>query len=130
MFTEQRQALEIVGIRDQLSPSTKLSCDEMGVILPDDNDQDAAPIPSIYWNAAGAMYAYLVGHMTVMGYDILGESQLAGSPPIPQWDIPEAQYPSVTLVRCMHPCGGTYGRAGELDERGRHSAVLGAEAAD
>ena len=70
----------------------------MGVILPDDNDQDAAPIPSIYWNAAGAMYAYLVGHMSVMGYDILGESQLAGSPPIPQWDIPYAQYPSVTLV--------------------------------
>ena len=25
----------------------------------------AAPIPSIYWNAAGAMYAYLVGQMTV-----------------------------------------------------------------
>ena len=44
------------------------------------------------------MYAYLVGQMTVLGYDILGESQLAGSPPIPQWDVPDAQYPSVTLV--------------------------------
>ena len=93
------QAQQIVDIRDQLSPDTKLSCDEMGVVLPNDNDQDAAPIPSIYWNAAAAFFAYTVGHMSVMGYDILGESQLAGSPPIPQWDIPEAQFPSVTLVR-------------------------------
>ena len=44
------------------------------------------------------MYAYLVGQMTVMGYDILGESQLAGSPPIPLWDIPDAQFPEVTMV--------------------------------
>lgn len=33
------------------------------------------------------MYAYLFGNMAVMGYDVLGESQLAGSPPIPEWDI-------------------------------------------
>lgn len=92
------EAQNIVDIRDALSPLTKLSCDEMGVVLPDDNDNNAVPIPSIYWNAAGAMYAYLVGQMTVLGYDILGASQLAGSPPIPEWDIPDAQFPSVTLV--------------------------------
>jgi hypothetical protein len=32
------QAAQVVAIRDALSPDTKLSCDEMGVILPDDND--------------------------------------------------------------------------------------------
>jgi len=30
--------------------------------------------------------------------DVVGESQLVGSPPIPEWQIPEAQYPSVSLL--------------------------------
>ena len=33
-----------------------------------------------------------------LALQILGASQLAGSPPIPEWDIPQAQYPSVALV--------------------------------
>jgi len=72
--------------------------DEMGVILPDDNSQTAPVPPPIYWNAAGAMYAYLFGKMTPMGYDVLGESQLVGTPPIPQWGIPDAQFPSVSML--------------------------------
>jgi len=70
----------------------------MGVILPNDNDANAPVPPSVYWNAAGSMYAYLFGNMAQMGYDVLGESQLAGSPPIPQWGIPEAQFPSVSML--------------------------------
>ena len=55
------------SIRDSLSPTTKLDVDEMGVILPDDNDPSAAMFPLVYWNAAGAMYAYLFGKLAVEG---------------------------------------------------------------
>jgi len=70
----------------------------MGVILPDDNDPNAVVPPPIYWNAAGGMYATLFGELSQMGFDVLGESQLMGSPPIPQWDIPDAQFPSVSML--------------------------------
>jgi len=68
------------------------------VILPDDNDSNAPVPPPIYWNAAGAMFAYLFGKMAVLGYDVLGESQFAGCPAIPEWDIHDAQFPSVSLL--------------------------------
>jgi hypothetical protein len=77
------------------------------------------------------MYAYLVGHMTVMGYDILGESQLAGSPPIPEWDIPDAQFPEVTLV-CWQIFSDRMNfrtSSGELDDWRWHGSLLGAQAA-
>ena len=68
--------------------------------------------------AAGGMYAYLFGEMSKMGYDILGESQLVGSPPIPEWDIPDAQFSGVSMLNwttgrkniyicvCMFECEG------------------------
>ncbi|EDQ87299.1 uncharacterized protein MONBRDRAFT_27352, partial [Monosiga brevicollis MX1] len=93
-----QEVVQIAAARDQLNPMTALSCNEMGVILPNDNDPTAAIPPQIYFVAAGAMYAYLVPHMTKLGVNVLGASQLAGSPPIPEWDIPDPQYPSVTLV--------------------------------
>jgi len=77
---------------------TKIDCDEMGVILPDDNDAAAPVPPMIYWNAAGAMYAYLFGKMAPLGYDTLGESQFAGCPVISKWNIHDAQFPSVSMV--------------------------------
>eukprot|EP00056_Hartaetosiga_gracilis_P008820 m.126720 g.126720 ORF g.126720 m.126720 type:complete len:616 (+) comp12997_c0_seq10:1643-3490(+) len=91
-------AKQIAAVRASLSPATKISCDEMGVILPDDNVPAPVPFPKIYWNAAGAMYAYLVGELTKIGFEVLGQSQLAGTPPQPQWDIHESQYPSVSLL--------------------------------
>ena len=39
------------------------------------------------------MYAYLYGRLVVLGVDVLGHSQLAGSPKIPEWGIPLPQYP-------------------------------------
>eukprot|EP00055_Hartaetosiga_balthica_P009775 m.39890 g.39890 ORF g.39890 m.39890 type:complete len:643 (-) comp6894_c0_seq2:1647-3575(-) len=92
------QAHQIASVRASLSPGTKISCDEMGVILPDDNVASPVPFPKVYWNAAGAMYAYLVGELTKVGFEVLGQSQLAGTPPQPQWDIHESQYPSVSLL--------------------------------
>lgn len=69
--------MPFIATRDALSPGTLLDADEVGVILPDDNDAvwtSAAPgFPNTYWNAAGAMYAYAYGKVSVVGLDILGE---------------------------------------------------------
>lgn len=83
-------------IRKSLAPHTKTDIDEIGllhsllitftdmrmtgVILPDDNVENPVPIPEPYWNAAGGMYAYLVGQLSLLGIDVLGESQLVGYP--------------------------------------------------
>ena len=56
----------ILAIRDRLSPQTKIDTDELGVILPTDGLEIRASkalpdhIPHRYWNAAGALYGYLV----------------------------------------------------------------------
>ena len=82
-------------IRDRLSPETKTDTDELGVILPNDNNQvaDASgyvpSIPKGYWNAAGALYAYLYVNLAKLGVDVIGESQLVGYP---------SQYPSVSMI--------------------------------
>lgn len=84
----------IEAIRKRLSPETKTTIDELGVISADDNAQGepghiAKPIENSYWNLAGAMYAYLFGEMTKIGIDVAGESQLVGFP---------SQFPSVSMV--------------------------------
>jgi Glycosyl hydrolases family 39 len=85
----------IDAIRQRLSPQTKTDTDELGVILTSDEaeiaDGKAHPdkIPSLYWNAAGALYAYLYGALAKQGIDVIGESQLVGYP---------SQFPSVTMI--------------------------------
>jgi hypothetical protein len=84
----------VEAIRKRLSPETKTTIDELGVISADDAAQEepghvAKPIEDSYWNLAGAMYAYLFGEMTKMGIDVAGESQLVGFP---------TQFPSVSMV--------------------------------
>ena len=81
-------------IRQRLSPETKTTLDEIGAISADDLVQGEGghvtrPIPSSYWNLAGATYAYLFGELTRMGVDVVGESQLVGYP---------TQFPSVSMV--------------------------------
>jgi len=83
----EKIAIPAMQVRDKLSPSTKIDLDEIGVILPDDNGEFPVAIPSSYWHAAGAMYAYIVGKLSLVGVDVLGESQLVGFP---------TQFPSVT----------------------------------
>jgi len=85
----------IIAIRNELSPETRLDSDEMGVILPDDNNPNAPQFPRIYWNAAAALYAYLFGNLALKGVDVLGESQLVG---YPQLGRLEHQFPSVALL--------------------------------
>jgi Glycosyl hydrolases family 39 len=85
----------ILAIRDRLSPETKIDTDELGVILPTDSIEIKASkampdhIPHRYWNAAGALYAYLFVELSKLGVDVIGESQLVGYP---------SQFPSVSMM--------------------------------
>lgn len=77
-------------IRKRLSPNTKTDLDELGAILPTDNQPgDDAPIHSAYWNIVSSMYADLYVQLAKMGIDVVGESQLVGYP---------TQYPSVSMM--------------------------------
>lgn len=90
-----------VPFRDSTAPDIKLDLDELGVILPGDNNPGQplnATIPRPYWNAAGSMYAYLYMNLAPAGVDVLGHSQLAGNPNISEYGIPLPQYPSVSLI--------------------------------
>ncbi|KAJ6595154.1 glycoside hydrolase superfamily [Mycena vulgaris] len=87
-FISTVQSIET--IRTSLSPSTKTFVNELGVILPNDNDANRPPIPDNYWNAAGALYAYLYLELAKLGLDgTAGESQLVGY---------ITQFPSVTEI--------------------------------
>ncbi len=94
-FDQADRFLSTVGyieqIRKRLSPATRTDTDELGVILPTDNTPNDAKIaiPALYWNAAGALYAYLYIELAKQGIDVIGESQLVGYP---------SQYPSVTMI--------------------------------
>jgi hypothetical protein len=84
----------VEAIRKRLSPATKTTIDELGVISADDVAQGepghiAKPISNSYWNLAAALYAYLFAELTRIGVDVAGESQLVGFP---------TQFPSVSMV--------------------------------
>lgn len=102
-------------------PNALMDADEVGVILPDDNDAQwtstAPGFPALYWNAAAAMFAYEFGLSASIGLDVLGESQLIGYPSIPfsrgppingPWTAPP-QYPSVSILSW----GGAFGNQGD-----------------
>lgn len=82
---------QIEAIRLRLSPATQTTIDELGVILPDDNGTDDPDkrISPIYWNAAGALYAYLYAELSKLGIEFVGESQLVGY---------RTQFPSVSMI--------------------------------
>lgn len=69
---------QIEEIRKILSPETRTTIDELGVILPDDNTPGAPQFPMIYWNAAAALYAYAWAKISRQRIDIVGHSQLVG----------------------------------------------------
>lgn len=88
----------IIQIRDTLSPSTKLALNEAGVIPPNDNDIHAEELPPIYFNMAAAFYTVLYSELSIKGIDIVGSSQYCGCPSIPKWNIPDRQYPGVSMT--------------------------------
>jgi len=84
----------VESIRKRLSPETRATIDETGSILPTDWHPDTPydpgpPIPAVYWNASGALFAYVYIEAAKLDIDIVGESQLVGFP---------SQFPSVTMV--------------------------------
>ncbi len=84
----------VEAIRKRLAPATRTMINEVGIIAADDSGQTdshhvAQPIPDLYWNLAGAEYAYLFAELTRIGIDVVGESQLVGYP---------TQFPSVSMV--------------------------------
>jgi hypothetical protein len=80
----------VEAIRKRLSPETRTTLDELGVILPTDNTAvDKVPPPAAYWNLAGSLYANLYIELTRMQIDVIGESQLIGYP---------TQFPSVSMM--------------------------------
>jgi len=88
-FVEAIRGIE--GVRKELSPRTGTMLNEIGVILPYGNDANETDtiIPREYWNAAGALYAYVYFHAAQLGIEVVGESQLVGYP---------SQFPSVTEI--------------------------------
>lgn len=80
----------IESIRKHLSPQIKTDIDEVGSMLPGNEDPKAAArIPKAYWNLAAAMWAYLFGHLTSLGVDVVGAAELIDYP---------GQVPATTLV--------------------------------
>jgi len=75
-FTIEVEHIE--EIRKSLSPETRTTIDELGIILPDDNIPGAPQFPMIYWNAAAALYAYGWAQISRQGIDVVGQSQLVG----------------------------------------------------
>jgi hypothetical protein len=87
----------IDSIRRRLSPTTKIALNEIGSILPADMEASQAGAPkqvnalisSEYWNASGALFAYIFVEVAKLGVDIVSTSQLVGFP---------SQFPSVSMV--------------------------------
>jgi len=84
-----RYVQQIETIRKALNPTVKTAIDELGVILPNDTGSNPLPIPDIYWNACGALFAYEFARLAPVGIEVLGMSQLIGYP---------TQSPSVSML--------------------------------
>lgn len=77
----------IEHIRKRLAPGTFTTINEIGTILR--SPEIFKPIDSNYWNASGALFAYIFLKLTIQGIDVVGESQLVGYP---------SQYPDVSMM--------------------------------
>jgi hypothetical protein len=89
---------QILALRDQLSPTTKLAVNEAGVIPRQDNAKGVPDLPPIYFNMVAAMYTGLLLQLSIRGVDIVGSSQFSGCPEMPLWNIPDRQFPGVSMT--------------------------------
>ncbi|CAF0857629.1 unnamed protein product [Adineta steineri] len=94
-FTDEIRQIEV--IRKELSPETRITIDELGIILPDDNTPGAPQFPLVFWNAGAAYYAYAWGKISRQGIDVVGHSQLVGYPNLPDLQL-SPQFPSVAML--------------------------------
>jgi hypothetical protein len=71
----------IDAIRRQYYPKTGVDIDELGSMLPDGQaPQLTEPISSFYWNVAGAMWAYVYGHLAKQGIEVVGGAEIIDYP--------------------------------------------------
>lgn len=62
-----------------------------------DFDADGG-LPPLFFNAAGAMYAYAAARLASLGVDVVTHSQLIGSPKMPSLGITAQQFPSASML--------------------------------
>jgi hypothetical protein len=95
-------------VRRHFSPSTLTDVNELGSVLPAPlAPKLIKPIPESYWNLAGAMWAYIYGHLAVLGTDVVGAAELIDYPgqvaatTLVDWDTgePNARYWVAKLLR-------------------------------
>ena len=79
------------AMRDLVAPNVKLSIDELGIFT------GLYPLPDSYWNVAAAFHAYVYQLAALAGMDVIGASQLVGSPSIPNTPV-GWQYPEVSML--------------------------------
>ena len=98
----------IETIRKRLSPRTGTYIDELGSMLPDPQAPKLAhPIPDMYWNLAGAMWAYTYAQLARLGIEVVGCAELIDYPgqfaatSVLDWDTgqPTARYRVLKLLR-------------------------------
>ena len=92
---------ENLAIRDRLAPLVKIGMTELGTLAVEDMSRSFGiygGLPDLYFNAAGALYAYVFGHMSLKQLEFVFFSQLIGSPPIPEWNIHDMQFPSASML--------------------------------
>ncbi len=92
----------IVRVRDELSPTTALDVDEMGVILPDDNNPkwttfDVGFPPAPFWAATAAFSAYTYARLAAVGVETVGMSALCCHPAMPEINLAPF-FPSVAIL--------------------------------
>ena len=119
IFTNYDDFFDVVNqietIRKAMAPNVRTTVDEAGVILPDDNDPAASAFPLVYWNACSAGFAYMFAHLSAVGVDVVGSSQLMGYPRLD--DVLgglNPQYPSVSMINWTTGAGTSRVRALEL----------------
>lgn len=66
----------IESIRKRLSPTTRVDLDELGTLLAD----EFVPVPTLYWNLDGAVFAYLYVELARMGIDVATTSGIYDRP--------------------------------------------------
>jgi Glycosyl hydrolases family 39 len=95
-------------IRRHFSPSTLTAVNELGSMLPGPfAPRLTRPIPNSYWIRAGAMWAYVYGHLAALGVDVVGAAELIDYPgqvaasTLVNWDTgrPNARYWVAKLLR-------------------------------
>jgi hypothetical protein len=114
----------IDAIRKQLSPNTLTAVDELGSQLSGGMAPDLPkPIPKSYWNLAGAMWAYIFGHLTRLGVDVVNGAELIDYPgqvassTLIDWNTgePNARYWVVKLLRDNFGPGDRIAKTGVVD---------------